>query len=274
LPPSSCSFFPRSLWFWRRHYNTALLLVLAVLWLVDGTFLWAIGLGDIELASRTVRVGLDLVLLLITVIGGRIVPAFTGNALRNSGVAARIRTSAWVEALVIGSMVALVIADATLPTATSTAVIAAVAAMAHALRMSGWQGHRTTRQPIVWVLHVAYAWLPLGLALKAVSMLFASPWAAHWLHVLTMGAAGTMIVAVISRAALGHTGRPLQVERRTAIAYGLLVVATLARAFGHALVPYEMSVWIAGAFWVSAFALLLVEYLPVLLLPRVDGRPG
>jgi uncharacterized protein involved in response to NO len=167
-----------------------------------------------------------------------------------------------------------VIADATIPAERSTAIIVGVAAIAHALRMSGWQGQRTARQPIVWVLHVAYAWLPVGLALKAIYVLFSPAWAAQWLHVLTMGAAGTMVVAVISRAALGHTGRPLQVDRRTAIAYGLLTAATIARAFGDTGLPYEASVWIAGSLWVSAFALLLATYVPVLLQPRVDGRPG
>lgn len=258
-----------------RNRNSALLVVLTLLWLADVVFLRATSIGDIELASRTIRVAIDIVLLLITVIGGRIVPAFTGNALRSRRIDAPIRSFAWIEAVVIGSMVAMVIADATLPAARSTAaIIAIVAAVAHAVRMSGWQGYRTAGQPIVWVLHVAYAWLPLGLALKAIHMLFASEWAGQWLHVLTMGAAGTMIVAVISRAALGHTGRPLEVERRTAIAYGLLTAATFARAFGASIMPYEVSVWSAGALWISAFALLLVAYVPVLLRPRVDGRPG
>jgi uncharacterized protein involved in response to NO len=257
-----------------RNRNTVLLVVLTLLWLADAVFLCAMSLGDMALASQTIRVGIDVVLLLITVVGGRIVPAFTGNALRSSGVAAQIRTSVWLEALVIGAMVAFVIADATIPAERSTAIIVGVAAIAHALRMSGWQGQRTARQPIVWVLHVAYAWLPVGLALKAIYMLFSPAWAAQWLHVLTMGAAGTMVVAVISRAALGHTGRPLQVDRRTAIAYGLLTAATIARAFGDTGLPYEASVWIAGSLWVSAFALLLATYVPVLLQPRVDGRPG
>jgi uncharacterized protein involved in response to NO len=257
-----------------RNRNTALLLVLGALWLTDGTFLCAMSLGDVPLASHTIRVGIDIVLLLITVIGGRIVPAFTGNALRSKGVTAPIRSSVWLEALVIGAMVAFVIADATNPAERSTAVIAGVAAIAHLVRMSGWQGYRAARQPIVWVLHVAYFWLPLGLALKAVDMLFAPVWAAQWLHVLTIGAASTMVVAVISRAALGHTGRPLRVDRRTAIAYGLLTAATLVRALGDAGLPYEASVWIAGGLWISAFALLLATYLPVLLRPRVDGRPG
>jgi uncharacterized protein involved in response to NO len=89
-----------------------------------------------------------------------------------------------------------------------------------------------------------------------------------------MGAASTMIGAVITRAALGHTGRPLVVHRQVAIAYALIVAATLARVFGGSLVPYEISVWAAGILWLGAFGLLLVRYAPVLVMSRVDGRPG
>jgi uncharacterized protein involved in response to NO len=257
-----------------RNRNTALLIVLTLLWLADGLFLCASSLGDVELASRSIRVGIDVVLMLITIIGGRIVPAFTGNALRSRGISAPIRSRLGIEAIVIGSMVAMTILDATIPTARSTAIVAGVAALAHALRMSAWQGHRTGSQPIVWVLHMAYAWLPIGLALKSVYMLSGADWAAQWLHALTMGAAGTMVVAVISRAALGHTGRPLAVRRRTSIAYGLLAAATLVRVFGGSLANYEVAVWTTGALWVTAFALLLADYMPVLLRPRIDGKPG
>ena len=110
--------------------------------------------------------------------------------------------------------------------------------------------------------------------MKAVYLLYAPEWAAQWLHALTMGAAGTMIVAVITRAALGHTGRPLVVERRVAVACGVISAATLVRVFGSLLMPYEASVWVAGVLWVSAFALLLSTYIPVLVLPRADGKPG
>jgi uncharacterized protein involved in response to NO len=257
-----------------RNRNTALLIVLTLLWLADGVFLCASSLGNVELASRSLRVGIDIVLMLITIVGGRIVPAFTGNALRSRGVSAPIRTWLGIEALVIGSMVAMTILDATVPTARSAAIVAGVAAFAHALRMSAWQGHRTGSQPIVWVLHVAYAWLPIGLGLKSLYLLFGTAWAAQWLHALTMGAAGTMVVAVISRATLGHTGRPLVVQKRTSIAYGLLAAAALIRVAGGSVVSYETAVWGAGALWVSAFVLLLVDYAPVLLRPRVDGKPG
>jgi uncharacterized protein involved in response to NO len=256
--------------------NTFVLAVLALLWFADAVFLCASALGDIVLAKRAIYGGIDLVLLLITVIGGRIVPAFTANALRARGLPVAMRSWAWVEYGVIAAMAAHVFIDVLPPMRTlmPLVLISALAAIAHAIRMSGWRTRRTTGQPIVWVLHVAYAWLPLGLALKAVYLLYGFDWAARWLHALTIGAASTMIVAVITRAALGHTGRPLVVHRQVAAAYVLLFAATLVRVFAGAFLPYESSVWISGVLWLGAFSLLLVRYVPVLMTPRVDGRSG
>ena len=131
--------------------------------------------------------------------------------------------------------------------------------------------------PIVWVLHLAYLWLPIGLALKALALLTGLAFAAQYLHALTIGAATTMILAVmVAGASLGHTGRPLLVGRPVAFAYGLLAVAAAVRVFGpawHAL-PYMEIVVLAAAFWTAAFAIFLGIYAPILLRCRVDGKPG
>jgi uncharacterized protein involved in response to NO len=254
--------------------NTFVLGVLALLWLADAVYLCAFAQGDSVLATRALYGGIDLVLVLITVIGGRIVPAFTANALRSGGQATAMRSYRWLEPIVIGAMVAMALADVLLLSRTPVAVLAGIAAIAHAIRLSGWQGRRTFSQPIVWILHAGYAWLPVGLALRAVYLFYGFDWSARWLHALTMGAASTMIVAVITRASLGHTGRMLKVDRSVAVAYGMILVATLVRVFGSVFLPYEVSVWVAGVVWLGAFALLLVRYVPILLLPRVDQRPG
>jgi uncharacterized protein involved in response to NO len=172
-------------------------------------------------------------------------------------------------------MIAVGVVDAVGDESHLVALIAACAAVAHVVRMSRWAGMRSLRDPIVWVLHLAYAWLPLGLALKAVRLLFAADWASGWLHALTIGAAASMVVAVISRASLGHTGRALVVTRSIAISYGALSFAALARTFAVA-VP-DLSEWtirLAAVFWIAAFAIVLFVYSPILVRPRVDGRPG
>ena len=256
--------------------NRPLLLVLLVLWATDVTFVYAIKNGDAVLAGTALRTALNIVLLLITVIGGRIVPSFTSSALRKRGIDADVRVRSGVERLVIGGMIALVAADLIAPRHWVTASIAAAVAAVHAWRMLGWQGSRTTGEPIVWVLHVAYVWLPIGLALKAVHLLTAAGWAAHWMHALSVGAAATMILAVTTRAALGHTGRPLTVGRSIAVSYVLLVAATTVRVFGPALLPfsYHWTVGVASLLWIAAFLIFAVKYTPILIGPRSDGKPG
>jgi uncharacterized protein involved in response to NO len=124
-------------------------------------------------------------------------------------------------------------------------------------------------------LHLAYAWLPVGLGLKAIYLLSGAAWAAQWLHAFTAGTIAMMIVAVITRASLGHTGRPLVVSRAVAVAYGLLALAALVRVFGPAVVPqYEWTVRLSGGLWIAAFTLLVWRYAPILLRARIDGRPG
>jgi uncharacterized protein involved in response to NO len=131
-------------------------------------------------------------------------------------------------------------------------------------------------EPLVWSLHLAYAWMPVGLALKGTHLLTGSPWTAHWLHALTIGAAASMVVAVMTRAALGHTGRPLLAARSIAIAYLLLSFAALVRVFlpAFGVIDYSWTIIIAGAIWLAAFALFLIKYTPILMRPRIDGRPG
>jgi uncharacterized protein involved in response to NO len=258
-----------------RNRNTRLLFVLVALWSADAVYLYAMVRADILLASTVLRVGIDIVLLLITVMGGRIVPAFTGNALRLRGIEAKCRSSSWLEVTVITAMALAIVIDAVAPFHVAAIVVSAVAALAHALRLAGWQGWRTLKDPIVWVLHLAYAWLPVGLALKATFLLTGMPWAMQWLHALTMGAIAMMVVSVVTRASLGHTGRPLAVSRSVAAAYGLLAAAVLVRVFGGVTTgQYEWTLQIAGGLWIIAFGVILVTYLPILVRPRIDGRAG
>ena len=257
--------------------NRPLLVVILALWLTDAAFVYGVANADVLLASRSVRIALDIVLLLVTIIGGRIVPAFTAAALRNRGVT-DVRVHAWpaVERLAIGGMVAVIAFDLGAPAHWTAGAVALVAALAHAARLTGWQTSRTLKVPIVWVLHFAYAWLPIGLFLKATSMLAGAAWAAHWPHALGAGAAATMILAVMTRASLGHTGRPLVVAKPIAWAYGFLIAAVAVRVFGPPVLPldYAHVIVAAGALWIAAFALYVSVYTPILLRPRVDGKSG
>ncbi|MEJ8566034.1 NnrS family protein [Elongatibacter sediminis] len=259
-----------------RNRNTPLLFVLLALWSADIVFMLALQRGDAALAGSAVRFALNLVLLLITVIGGRIVPAFTANALRARGVTLRMRSHALLERAVIALMVLVVITDLVRPGGTVAGWVAAVAGLLQLVRMSGWNGHRTLRDPIVWVLHAGYVWIPAGLLLKAAALLGGFAWAAFWLHALGAGAAAVMILAVMSRASLGHTGRALKVGPAMAVSYLLLIFAVMVRVFGPAVSgwSYATVVQVAGGLWLAAFSIFAAIYTPMFLAPRVDGKSG
>ena len=114
------------------------------------------------------------------------------------------------------------------------------------------------------------------MAMKALYLSGTAAWAVHWLHALTIGVAAAMILAVMTRASLGHTGRPLHASRLIGCAYIVLSLAAAMRVFAPALAPgaYQWSVMAAGTLWICAFAIFMVVYTPILLRPRVDGRQG
>lgn len=256
--------------------NWPLLLVLFAFWCGDAVFAWAVSSAQIDLAGNALRGSLNVVLILITIIGGRIIPAFTGNALRARGAIVTMRSSRSLEVAVIALTAGYVVSDIAAPFGKVTGGIAAAAALAHFLRLSRWHGLRSWREPIVWILHAGYAWLPIGLALKAVFVLAGASWAAHWQHALGAGAAATMIMAVMTRASLGHTGRPLRVSSLIVVAYAMLFVSVFLRVFGASVLQlqYASTITIAGALWILAFGLYSGVYAPILTTPRVDGKPG
>ena len=140
--------------------------------------------------------------------------------------------------------------------------------MANAVRLARWRGRLTGAEPLVWVLHLGFAWLPAGFALMALSPVLGFAESAA-LHALTGGAMTTMIVAVSTRATRGHTGRALTAGRATATIYALVTVAALARvASGIVLGAMMPLLMVAGATWTAAFALFMAVYGPMLLQPR------
>ena len=259
-----------------RNRNTPLLLVIAALAACNAASHWALSHRDAGAAYHAILVGIDITLLLVTVIGGRIVPAFTENALRSGGARAGLRAWPWMTPLAVISMVAVVLADLFVPDGLVSGVIASTAAAIQAVRMLQWRSHATLRKPMVWVLHLGYAWLPVGLALKGLALLTGIAISAFWLHALTIGVLATLIMAVMTRASLGHTGRALVADPAIVLSYLLLLAAALVRVFGLSVskLPYSFVIVISACCWTAAFALFLVVYAPILWSVRADGKPG
>jgi uncharacterized protein involved in response to NO len=154
--------------------------------------------------------------------------------------------------------------------------VTGIAAVLTAVRARRWGIQHSLRQPLVWVLHVAYLFLPLGLALRAVAALTSPAYASPALHVLTVGAIGLLTLGMMARVSLGHTGRELRSSPLVTAAFVLVVVATIARVAGvmiggHFSTP---SLHVAATAWALAFVLYLVRIGPMLVAPRPDGRPG
>ena len=227
-------------------------------------------------ANAPLLLGLNAVLLLLTLLGGRIVPAFTSAALKQLDPEVRIRRYQPLDKAALAAVVAVLLVDLVAPATILAAAIAGLAAILLAVQLGHWQGHRTLSMPIVWILHLGYAWIPISLALKASTLLGLPIPVNSWLHAATAGAMATMIIGVMSRAALGHTGRPLVTPRLAVAAYILLSAAALVRVFGPISFASAATLWfqLAGFLWCLAFLLYLVVYAPILCQPRADGKPG
>jgi uncharacterized protein involved in response to NO len=225
-----------------------------------------------ETQALALYLALHTVLLLVAVIAGRIVPSFTANWLRARANTQLPRTGRLLEPLVIGATIATGVAASVAADPAITGVLALAAGILHGLRLAQWRGLATTREPLLFALHVAYSWFPLGYALLALSAV--TPWlpATAAVHALGMGVIGSMILAVTTRVALGHTGRPLQAAKLTVIAYCVFTLAVLARVIGPLTSGAYMS-WIdmAATGWIASFALFLWVYWPMLTQPKKPG---
>lgn len=221
-----------------------------------------------------VRLGLGTLVVMITVIGGRVIPGFTTNALRRRGVAEdRLplrRPPVDRATLVLTAAVFLAQAFGAGDPIVGWSALAA--ALAHGVRLAGWRGLSTLGEPIVWVMHLSYAWIVIGFAMLAAALIAGWGSEAGAFHAFGTGAVGSMILAIMSRAGLGHTGRALIAPRPVVVAYGLVSAAAALRAFGPELAPgfYDEVMLASGLVWIAAFSLFTIAYAPILLGPRVD----
>lgn len=211
------------------------------------------------------RLAVSLIVMLISLIGGRIIPSFTTNWLRRRQAAELPvpfgRYDAATLALTAFAL-ALWVVLGTEPISGSAILVAAAL---HAVRLVRWRGGGTLREPLLSILHLGYAWLPIGLA-----ALGAAAWRPELqtaaLHALTVGGMGTMILAVMTRASLGHTGQRLTAGPGTVLVYVLVLVAALARIAAPFLEAGQMGALdLAAAAWIAAFALFTVLYAPLYL---------
>jgi uncharacterized protein involved in response to NO len=259
----------------RRNY--VFFVLLAVLTVANGLVHLDAG-GVLDEARRGLYLALDVFLLMITVISGRIVPAFTNSfLLLRHPESGPIGSRPALDRLAIASMAVVALSELVLGDSGPVVGIAClVASVVLTVRFALWRTALTIGTPILLILHVGVAWLVLGLLARGLALMFGvlPPTAA--LHVLTIGAIGTMVMGVMSRATLGHTGRQMHAPPAMTIAYCLLGLAVLSRLAGLTMdaalaTPFLVA---SGALWTAAFGLFAATIAPMVLSPRVDGGPS
>lgn len=215
------------------------------------------------------RAGFALVLLLVTLIGGRIIPSFTRNWLTKRGIRNGPVQPGGYDWLTIAATAIALACWTVAPDAPATAYGLLAAGALQTLRLGRWSGWRTLSDPLVIILHLSYAWLPLGLVLLGLSMLDPAVPRSAALHALGAGAMASMTLAVMTRATLGHTGRALHADRATVAIYTLVTLGAGARVAAPLLsFDYLHVVELAGLLWGGAFLLFVAAYGPKLLGPR------
>jgi uncharacterized protein involved in response to NO len=253
----------------RRNYFFVVLLVLL------GCADLALHLSVLDVWTLPPRLGLqialDIVLFILAVMAGRVVPMFTNNGVAGAGASRH----APVEKAALGSLIVLAGLDAAGIDGGGVAAVAAFAALAHVVRWLLWRPWKTARAPLVWSLHVAYAWVPVHLMLRVgVEFGAVSPSLAS--HALTAGAAAGLIIAMMVRTTRGHTGMPLRADRIDVACFVLVIGAALVRVGAPLFAPSLVlpAIGTAAVLWSSGFALFAVRYAPILIRPRRDGKPG
>ena len=259
-----------------RHYVFPVFLL--VLWVADLLSLLPYTNAWPNRATTGLYLGTYVIITMLTIIGGRVVPNFTRGALRARGKEEDVRTSgAFSKAAILGVILALTI-DLVVrnwPNPSTLVLVNGWAALLVAglliLRARGWRFRETRNNPLLWILHVGQGWLIVAFAARGVSILtgWIPPSAAF--HAMGAGAMAAMILAFMTRAPLGHTGRPLQASRATTLAYLLVIAAGAARVLSPLLAgSLQLSGFvIAGGLLMTAYAIYVVEYFPVLTRPSI-----
>jgi len=235
--------------------------------------LFVLALGAASVAFQAypqiaLAAGLDVVLLVIAIMGGRVIPSFTNNAVMGAGA----RRNRWIEHGALGSILLLTAFDVLQLPAWP---IALAAALLHAARLALWAPLATRGRPILWILHLSYAWVVVHLVLRALAG-FDLVGASLATHALTIGTIGGLTLGMMTRTARGHTARPLKVGYWEVAAYVLVHLAAAVRVFLPFLFPqaYVALIVLSAALWSAAFAVFTLAYIPILTRPRLDGQPG
>jgi uncharacterized protein involved in response to NO len=222
-------------------------------------------------ARRALMLALALIVMIMVVMGGRVIPMFTRNATGLDSV----QSSPALDRVAIALVAASLVSDFAFGPTLLGAALAELSGIALLARAWRWGARASLKDAMLWILHLGNAWLAAGFLLRAASHLMPAL-SSSATHAFTVGAIGSLTIGMMSRVALGHTGRMIVASPRTRLTFILMLVAGLLRVIGP-IFPgsYYLSILTAsGAAWTLSFLLFAVEYAPVLTRARVDGTSG
>lgn len=269
--PMVAAVLTRLLWRARNFRNLPLVVFLVLLGLANLCFHLAVH-GVIDLSPLSpLHAALALILMMESVIGGRVIPAFTMAA--NPGV--KLLRQPWLEWTTFGLTAVALSWWVFAPAGWPGAWVLGAAGMLHLRRLLGWQPQLSAGKPLLWILHAAYAWFPFGLVLLALAQVGAVPDSAG-VHALAVGVTGGLIIGMMTRTARGHTGRPLVPSKAEVLAYALVLASALLRVLVPLVAPglTSAALMLAGIAWSLAFLIYLWQFSPWLLQARLDGKNG
>lgn len=255
------------IWHARQKRQLMILLVLGLLWLMQAGFV-------IRLDMTFSYGALIMAMALISIIGGRITPAFTTGWLRQRGLdSSAVKTFAALDMTTLFSLI-LLLASLVTGWQTITGVLAIVAGTLMLVRLAGWKGWQVRKDPLLWILHLSILWVPVALFLLAGTLLAGWPSNA-WSHAAGTGAVACLILGVIARVSLGHTGRPLVLPKGMVTAFVAIHLAALIRVLtAFEVIPWHPGIGSSTLLWLFAFGMFLYRYTGVLASPRPDGKAG
>jgi len=222
-----------------------------------------------DIATQAMEIAVCLIMALVALIGGRVIPFFM-----KGGIGIKPEENIRIEQLALPSVLLVAITIA-IGNTWLIAIFALIAALIHAVRLYIWFDRAVLREPMLWILHAGYAWLVAGFIIYALSVALDLP-SMHAIHAWTVGGIGMFTLGMMSRVALGHTGRIIEAPPWIPTAFILLFIATITRVALPMIKPdlLDSAIHISSACWLVAFIIVGIRYSSILLSSRVDGKPG
>lgn len=253
-----------------------LLPILVTLAAANGIYHAGLLMGAPALATLGLRAGVYAFMVLFALTGGVLTPVFTGNALRLAGIGEQAGFRMWLETVATGSIVLLALLDLAGAPARWVGLAALACAIAHAVRTARWRGWLVAGQPLLSLMHLGFAWLVLAFALKAIAELTGAVPETAWLHAFTVGSLGMMMLGLMTRVGLRHTGRPLIVPGPLRLACAAMLAAAPIRLVAD---MHGLAVWpaaLAALLWAGAFAVFFILFARTLIAPSLprDAAPA